>query len=178
MADEKSKNLFQKIAAWAKDVHEWVAANFSDPAIARSLREDLGLDPDAAAAPPAPLDPGKQAKIDEFVAKSAKDINQQALTQTVKQIADLVQTIVAFAESVSDNSTDGWDVATLMFQVWAHDSLRLRNPAAYAFMRLGGLLAQDEEMLGQLDPKLLKRALSGEADSSDAAALVARLTHG
>jgi hypothetical protein len=71
-APKKTPNVFQKIATAAQDVVEWTEATFSDPAIAGQVKEDLGLNTDNPATPPA-SDPARKAKIEEFAAKQDVD---------------------------------------------------------------------------------------------------------
>ncbi len=177
MAEETPNNLFQRIAACVMHAHTWVADHLhsSDWAIARMLREDLGLNPDATGAPPeAP--PGTRDKIDAFIRKSSNEIPEQALAEAIGEIVKLVDTIRTFVDAVKADGTDTWDTYNLMFQVWVHDSLRLSDPSMYALMRVAGLFTQEPEMLGQLDPEPLLRMLRGEADSTDAEAWVSRLS--
>ena len=48
---KKKKNIFSRIIAWFKKTAEWIPEHLGDPAIARSIREDLGLKPGAQITP-------------------------------------------------------------------------------------------------------------------------------
>ena len=170
---KKKKNVFQKIAGFFKDVVEWVEATFSDPELAREAREDLGMNADSPATPQA-VDPAVRQKIDEFLAK--EDVDELALAATFAQIGSLADTIMTFADAVKADGVDAADVFWLIFKVWAADSLRVRNPSAYAICVLAGLLLEDDEILPQLDPAPVTRLLKGEAGGEDAEALVNRIS--
>jgi hypothetical protein len=174
MAEQKkTPNIFQKIAALLMDAVEWVEETFSDPAIATEVREDLGMNTDNPATPQA-VDPAVRQKIDDFLAK--EDIDEIALAVTVAQIKVLADTILTFADAVKADGVDATDVFWLIVKVWVADSLRLRNPSAYALCVLAGLILEDDELLPQLDPAPVTRLLKGEATDDDGAALVDRLS--
>jgi hypothetical protein len=174
MAEEKkAPNVFQKIAKFTKETVEWTEATFSDPVIATEIREDLGLNTENPATPAA-IDPQVRSKIDEFVAK--QDVDEQALAQTIAQIQALVETGMTFADAVKAEGADAWDVLWLMFKVWVADSLRVRNPSAYALCALAGLITEEEDTLAQLDPEPLMRLLRGQATADDTEALIERIS--
>jgi hypothetical protein len=167
------KNLFQKIADFFKDVAEWVEETFSDPEIAKQVREDLGQNADNPATP-TPVDANTKQKIDQFLAK--EDVDKAAFAQTVAEIKNLADVIMTFADAVKADGVSAADVFWLIFKVWGAESLRLRNPAAYAVAMLAGLVLEDDELLPQLDPAPLTRMLKGEGTSADADALVDRIS--
>lgn len=171
MADEK-KNAIQKVTKWVEELIDWVEATFGDPVLAAQLRADLGLDA-ASQAVPQGLDPNVRTKIDEFVAK--QDVDQAALIAVGVQITALVQTGLTFAEAVKTEGVDARDVLWLLFEVWAADFIRLRNPAAYGLVTLVGLVTEDDEALNTLDLKPLMRWLQGDL-SADTEAVINRLS--
>ncbi|MGW0735573.1 DUF6603 domain-containing protein [Streptomyces sp. NPDC002851] len=173
MADpKKQRNGFQKIAAVLQDVVDWIEKTFADPAISREVLEDLGLSADNPAVPP-PTTAAERQALEEFLAKD--DIG--TLTPAnIAQIKDLATTIFTFADSVKSGGTDGWDVFWLIFKVWVADSLRVRNPSAYALCALAGLVLEDDELLPQADPAVATRLLKGEATGADADAFIDRLS--
>ena len=173
MAEKKKRNVFQKIADFFKDVVEWVEATFSDPVLAQETREDLGLNTDNPATPKA-VDPTVRQKIDDFLAK--EDVDEIALAATAVEIKALADTIMTFADAVKADGVDATDVFWLIFKLWAADSLRARNPSAYAMCVLAGLILEDDELLPQLDPAPVTRLLKGEATEDDADALVDRVS--
>lgn len=156
---EGPHNLFQRIGTWVVDLVEWLEANLHDPAVAARIRADLGLDPSRPA--PAPhVDPARRAKIEEFVAK--EDIDEIALAAALADVVAVLETVWAFVESAKNDDIDGWDLVHLIFKVWVADTLKLRNPSAYAVCQLVGLITSEEETLDQLDPAPLLRTLRGE----------------
>jgi hypothetical protein len=171
--EKKKKNVFQKIAGFFKDVVDWVEETFSDPAIATEVREDLGMNTDNPATPKA-TDPAVRQKIDDFLGK--EDVDKAALLATVAEIKALADTIMTFADAVKADGVSAADVFWLIFKVWGADSLRLRNPSAYAVCVLAGVILEDDELLPQLDPAPVTRLLKGETTGADADALVDRLS--
>ena len=172
MAEEKPPNAFQRVATWVKDLVEWVEATFSDPAISAQIKADLGLDPSAPGEPQA-IDPATSAKIDEFVAK--QDVDEASLLAAVAQIKALVDTGLVFADAVKTEGVEPMDVLWLLFKVWAADSLRARNPAAYGLVSLAGVITEDDEALATLDLGPITRMLKGEA-AADAEEVIDRIS--
>src|SRR5437773_6754025 len=98
MADPpKKQNVFQKIAATAREFQEWVEETFGDPELCAEIKDDLGLDPANPANPPA-TDPARKAKIDAFVAK--EDVDEAALAEVIGDIKATVDTILAFVDAI------------------------------------------------------------------------------
>jgi hypothetical protein len=170
---EKPTNVFQRIGSWLKDSAEWVEQTFSDPVISTQVREDLGLDASNPATPTA-LPQDQKDKINEFVAKQSVD--QETLAQTIGQLIAVVDTIQTFAEAAADDGVDPWDLVTLIFKVWMVDSLKQRNPAAYALCLLAGLITSDEDVVEQIDPAPALKALRGKAGQDDLDAWLDRLS--
>lgn len=170
---EPKKNVFQKIVAFIKDAVDWVEETFADPAIAGQVREDMGQD-SANPATPTATDANLKQKIDTFLAK--EDVDKEALLETVAEIKQLADTIMTFADAVKADGVSAADVFWLIFKVWGAESLKLRNPAAYALCQLVGLVLEDDEVIAQIDPVPVTRLLKGDAGPDDADALVDRLS--
>lgn len=170
---KKSKNIFQRIAGWVDELIEWVEETFSDDELGKEVREDLGLNTSNPATPKA-LDPALKQKIVDF--QKEEKVDEIALAQTVAQIASAVDVGMTFAEAVKGDGVTAWDVLWMMFKVGQVDSLRARNPSAYALMSLVGLITEDEETLGQIDPSALTKMLRGEADASDSERFIERFS--
>lgn len=167
------KNVFQKLAAVAKDISEWVEETFGDPELAAEILEDLGLN-SSNPATPTPADPAAKARLDAFAAK--QDVDEAALLAVIADIKATVDTVMTFAEAVK---TDGIDARTgfwLLFRVWVLDVLRVRNPAGYSLMQVATLVTEDDEVLQQLDASRLTKLLRGEGTAADGEAWVQRLS--
>ena len=173
MAEPKKKNFFQKIAAIAKDFVEWVEETFGDPELALEIKDDLGLDPNNPATP-TPTDPARKARLDAFAAK--QDIDEAALMEVVADIKATVETVLTFIDAAKQDAVDPWTLFWFMFKVFSLDVLRVRNPSAYALVRLAGFVTQDEETLPQLDAAALTKLLRGEGEPADGEAIVQRLS--
>lgn len=168
-------NVFQKVAKWVQEQIEWAEANLSDPELSSQIRADLGLDADAPA-PAARSDAERdqaRATIDAFVAR--QDVDEQALAATIAQVVALVDTGITFGQAVAEGGVDPWDVFWLLFEVWAADSLRARNPSAYAICVVAGIITEDEEALDQLDLAPIGRWITGDV-SGDTAEVIDRLS--
>ena len=180
MAEEKkkeSKNVFQTLLGWANDLHQWLAEKLADEQIRNEILLDLGLDPTAAQVPPPAVEgSAQQQKIHELIGKEAANLDKEALAQTIAEIKALVTTLQVFAESVKTDGTDEWDVLWLVFKVWVADSLRVRNPSGYALCVILGMVLEEDEIIAQLDPAIVSKALRGEAGAAEADALVDRLS--
>jgi hypothetical protein len=169
-AKKEKKSFEQRVAQLVKDFLEWAAETFADAELTE-LRADLGLDP-AGAAPQ--LDPAHKAKIDEFVAKQAKDMNKAALVELGTSLATLAGPVLAFIDAAKKDNVDTQTVFWLLFRIFALDALRVRNPSGYALVRLLGFVAGDEEMIAQLDAAPLTQLLRGEGPAADGEALMQR----
>ena len=69
-------------------------------------------------------------------------------------VADIkaeVDAIIDFIEAAKADQVDARVLFATMFKLFAVDLLRVRNPGAYALVRLAGLVLDDEEFLQQLD---------------------------
>lgn len=173
MAGDSHRNVFQKIAGFFEGLADWVEETFADPELGRQVRDDLGLDTSNPATPKA-VDPAVRQKIDDFLAK--EDVDKATFLATVGQLKALAETVLTFADAVKADGVDAWDVFWLVFKVWVADSLRIRNPSAYALCQIAGLVLEDDETLAQLDPAPVQRLLKGEATGDDADAWVDRLS--
>jgi hypothetical protein len=174
MADPpKKRNLFQKIAALVQEFQEWVEETFGDPELCAEIKDDLGLDPNNPATP-TPTDPARKARLEAFAAK--QDVDELALAEVIADIKATVDTILAFVDAIKADAVDPWTLFWALFKVFSLDVLRVRNPAAYALVRIAGLATQEEETLPQLDPAPLTKLIRGEGDEVDGEAAVQRLS--
>lgn len=171
MADQ-GKNILQKLGRSLLDLADWIVDTFGDPAIAGEIQADIGLRTDSIATP-SKVDPSMRGKLEDFFRKDSVDT--AAFIETAVEINALIDTIWTFVEAAKADGVDAWDVFWLVTKVWIADTLRVRNPAAYATVSLLGLVLEDDEVLPQLDLSIIKRLLNKDADSSDAATIAHRL---
>ena len=169
MADDKKKkkNIFSRIIAWFKKTAEWIPEHLGDPAIARSIREDLGLKPGAQ------IDPVKNAKFVQF--GTGLDPDKEAFDETVAEVTAIVQEIKTLAATLETEDMPAGQVSYAILKLAATDSIRLRVPWLYAFSRAILFLEEDTEALIMIDPARLLRNLRGE-DLPSGELLAQRLT--
>jgi hypothetical protein len=170
---KKKKGFFQRVAQLVKDLVEWVEETFSDPELSAEIRDDLGLDPDNPATP-APPDGARLARIEAFAAK--EDIDEASLLEVVGDLKAEIDAIIDFIEAARADQVDARVLFATMFKLFALDMLRVRNPAAYALVRLAGVALDDEEFLQQLDAAALQQLVRGEGPAVDGEVWVQRLS--
>lgn len=163
-------NIFKDIARWLKVTGEWVEQNLGDPALSKALREDLGLrtDQDLPA-----------SEMDTFRAfAKGIDPDKVAFDETVAELTDTAKALVAFAQLVKDPASQatGWDVAFLIGNVAAAQSLRTRAPVVYAMAKLAMFVSDDPEAMEQFDPALLMWLLRGQAPQNAGQRLLTRVS--
>ncbi len=155
MADaKKKKNIFSRIVAWFKKVAEWIPENLGDPAIAESIRGDLGLKPGAQ------IDAAKSQKFVQFGA--GLDPDKESFSETIAEISDVAQEIKTLAATLETDDFPAGQVSYTLFKLGATDSVRLRWPFLYALSRSILFLEEDTEALIMIDPARLLRQLRGE----------------
>lgn len=156
MADaNKSKSIFSAIIAWFEQAADWVQENLGDPAIAETLRQDLGL------APGQSIPETEKGKFKQYA--DNLDPDKVAFAETIAEISGVVQDLSNLGETLKSDSLSGWDVAYLLGRVAAADSVRLRFPAVYAIAKLTLFISDDPDAFEELDPALLVKLLRGDA---------------
>ena len=153
MADKK-KGIFARIIGWFKRRADWIQEHLGDPAIARSLREDLGL------APGAQIEEDKTAKFRQFA--TGLDPDKEAFSETIAELAPMVTELKALSAALATDHMPAGQVSYLLLTLATTDSIRLRLPWLYAFSRAVLFFEEDTEALILLDPKRLLRNLRGE----------------
>jgi hypothetical protein len=147
-------NAFEKVIDWFKDAADWVQENLGDPALAATIREDLGL----AAGEDIP-----EAKKNEIATFAAGlDPDKESFAATVEEIADIVQALIALGEDLKANQASGWDVFYLLFRIMTSESVRVRSQFVYGLGKLLLLVTEDPESVEELDPALLLGLFKGE----------------
>ena len=164
---KKDKSLVRRIYEFFKHVAEWVPENLGDPAVARTIREDLGL----AAGADIPAD--KQEKFKRF--QAGLDVDRAAFLELVEQIKVLVPEIKSLAQDLSSDKVDPLEAEYLLLRLFATDFLRLRAPFLYALYRTVLFLEEDVESLGLIDPAVMLHNLYGE-DLPESEVLAQRLS--
>ena len=132
--------------------------------LAAEIRDDLGLDRDNPATP-APPDGARLARIEAFAAKD--DVDEASLLAVVADIKAEVDAIIEFIEAAKADQVDARVLFATMFKLFAVDLLRVRNPSAYALVRLAGVALDDEEFLQLLDAAALQQLVRGEGPAVD-----------
>src|SRR6266545_2827614 len=167
-AEKKQKNVFQRIAEWFTEAAEWIQENLGDPAIAKTLTEDLNLNAAAGAQPALPA--SALQGIKDY--QKAVDPEKAAFEATVTEIKDVVDAILTFADAVKGEGMTAGDVVYLVFKVGTVDSLRVRLPWLYALAKLVLLVSDDADSIEELDPDRLLKLLRGEPQPPGASELV------
>lgn len=147
-------NAFEKVIGWFKDAADWVQENLGDPALATTVRQDLGL------APGQDIPEARKNEIAAFAA--GLDPDKESFAATVEEIADVVQALIALGEDLKADQATAWDVFHLIFRIMASESVRVRSQFVYGLAKLLLLLSEDPEAVEELDPALVVGLLKGE----------------
>lgn len=148
------KNIFGRLVAFFKEAAKWIPEHLGDPAVARSIRQDLGL------AEGEDIPEAKKAQFKRFGA--GLDPDKAAFSELVQQIQELVPQIKSLARDFSTDKLDPVEVEYLLFRLIATDFVRMRAPALYALMRTILFVEDDVETLALIDPGVMLRQLYGE----------------
>lgn len=157
---KKKRTCWQWVVYGFKKFVEWVEDTFSDPAIARTLLEDLGLPPDTPLTPPEKVPPELKGKIDGYL--NQVDPDEMALGETVLAIADAYESLSVFLSSMEDEEVTPWELFWTLTQVWVTEPLRVRNPAAYAVLKALGMITGEYDTVERFDPALIVSTIKGE----------------
>lgn len=164
---EEKKNIFSRIIGLFKRAAEWIPEHLGDPAIARSIREDLGLKKGEQ------IDAAKNAKFVQFGA--GLDPDKEGFAETVAEITAIAQEIKGLAETLETDELTASQVSYIILKLAATDTIRLRVPFLYAMSRAMLFLEEDTEALIMIDPARLLRNLRGE-DLPEGEILAQRIT--
>jgi hypothetical protein len=154
MANSENTSFVKGIQKWFEDTADWVQENLGDPAIAASLRDDLGL------APGEDIPKAQNDQIQQFA--KGFDPDKTSFEDTVSEIIDAITALKALGDQIKDGSLSGWDVAYLIGKVAAADSIRLRWPLIYAIGKATTFITDDPEQVTQFDPAVLVNIASGK----------------
>lgn len=152
----KTKNAFKAVVRWFKDAAEWVQEHLGDPAIARALREDLGLKEGED------IPPADKAKFKQFAA--GLDPDKAAFAETIAEIAAVTPEFLALAEQIKSDDLDAADVSFLVARLAAVDSLKLRLPILYSIFKILTLVSDDPDSAEMLDVDMLVKLIRDGPD--------------
>ena len=107
---KKDKSLVRRIYEFFKHVAEWIPEHLGDPAVARTMREDLSL------APGEDIPADKQEKFKRF--QAGLDVDQAAFLELVDQIKDLVPEIKSLAHDLSSEEVDPLEAEYISAPTW------------------------------------------------------------
>ncbi|HEY4132254.1 MAG TPA: hypothetical protein VGM50_16715, partial [Gemmatimonadaceae bacterium] len=167
--DKKQKNIFSRIVDWFKSTADWIGDHLTDPTIATSIRQDLGLKTGAA------IPAAQSGKFAQYGA--GLDPDKEALSETIAEISAIVPDLKALATSFETDDFPANQILYTLMSLAATDSIRLRYPSIFAFARLGMFVENDPESLMVLDPAKLLRNVRGE-DLPSGEALLEQISNG
>jgi hypothetical protein len=98
--EKPKRTVWQWVVHGFKELFEWVEETFSDPAIARSVLEDLGLPPTTPPTPPEQVPSELKGKIDGYL--NQVDPDEIALGETIRAVSASYETIRVFLSAVED----------------------------------------------------------------------------
>ena len=165
--DKKKKNIFSRIIGWFKYAAEWIPEHLGDPAMARSIREDLGLKKGEQ------IDAAKNTKFKQFGA--GLDPDKEGFADTVAELTEVIQEFKTLGETLKTDEMSASQVSYAILKLAATDSARLHFPFLYALSRAMLFLEEDTEALIMIDPARLLRNLRGE-DLPEGEILAQRIT--
>jgi hypothetical protein len=127
------------------DAVDWIHETFSDPALSRELRSDLGVDDEGNLQGQLPT--GEKLRM-RHPNGDPVDVDKAAFDTTVAEVRQAYGLLVDFFGSLDLSLDELWDVLFLLGQVGAAESVRVRSDVAYAAARafgfLGGLGSTEE----------------------------------
>ncbi|HEY4302945.1 MAG TPA: DUF6603 domain-containing protein [Gemmatimonadaceae bacterium] len=167
--DPKKKNIFSRIVGWFKSSANWVVDHFTDPAIATSIRQDMGL------APGASIPAATGTKFAQYGA--GLDPDKERITETIAEITKMVPDFKALVKSFETDSSPADEILYTIMSLAATDEFRRHLPAVFAFGRLAMFIEDDPESMMVLDPAKLLRNVRGE-DLPSGEALVQQISTG
>ncbi|MEP6492955.1 MAG: DUF6603 domain-containing protein [bacterium] len=171
MADDtkKTPNIFSRIISWFKSTASWVEEHLGDPAIAQSIREDLGLKPgqDIPAATK-----GKFAQYG-----SGLDPDKEGFSETVAELTAVIPDLQALVTTLESDKFPANQLLYTLLSLAATDSVRLHAPTLFALTRLALWVEEDLESLTILDPAKLLRNVRGQ-DLPSGETLLERISSG
>jgi hypothetical protein len=162
---KKKKSVWKRIVGWFKARIEWIEATASDPAITKTILEDLGLPPSTPMTPPPKVPDNLKGTLDGYL--NQVDPDQTALIETFLAIQEIYETGRVFYESMKDDDVTAWELFWLVTQVWVVENIRVRNPAGYAVAKAIGMVTGEYDTAEHFDPAIVVTTLKGEPLPAD-----------
>jgi hypothetical protein len=162
-------NAAAKIVAFFEQLANWMVENLGDPALARMLREDLGL------AEGESIPANQQNQLTTLAA--GLNPEAAAFEETVAQLIDVMEVLVGLGDALKDEQGSAWDVVYLLGRVAGSESVRARLPVVYALGKLFELISDDPEALDELKPEVIMGLLQGDPPAIDGEVLLQRIHH-
>jgi hypothetical protein len=151
---EAKKNAFEKVIQWFKDAADWVQENLGDPAVAETIREDLGL------ASGASIPENKKNEFAQFAA--GLDPDKKAFEDTVAELKDVIEAFIDLGNALKEDQASGWDVAYLIGRFLTTETVRARSHFVYALAKLLLFVSDDPEAVEEFDPAVIVGLLRGQ----------------
>jgi hypothetical protein len=162
---KKKKSVWKRIVGWFKARIEWIEDHGSDPAITKTLLEDLGLPPSTPMTPPPKVPDNLKGTLDGYL--NQVDPDELALAETFIAIEQIYNTTRVFYESMESDGVTPWELFWLITQVWVVETLRVRNPAGYAVAKAIGMVTGEYDTVEHFDPAIVVSTLKGEPVPAD-----------
>ena len=124
MADETFNPLVWLMDVVADGV-DWIHETFSDPALSRELRSDLGVDDQGK--PQGQLPTGEKIRM-RHPNGDPIDVDKAAFDATVEEVRAAYGLLVDFFGALGLNVDEIWDLLFLLGRVGAAESIRARWP--------------------------------------------------
>jgi hypothetical protein len=119
------------------DAVDWIHETFSDPALSRELRSDLGVDDQDNLQGQLPT--GDKIRMRHPNGEPV-DVDKAAFDATVAEVRAAYGLLVDFFGSLHLDVQELWDFVFLAGQVGASESIRARWPLAHALARASGVV--------------------------------------
>src|SRR6266508_126010 len=119
------------------DSVDWMHETFSDPALSRELRSDLGVDDQGN--PQGQLPTGEKIRM-RHPNGDPIDVDKAAFDTTVAEVKAAYGLLVDFFASLDLSVAELWDFLSLIGQVGAAESIRTRWPVVHGAARATGVV--------------------------------------
>lgn len=130
MADETPQipGAIQTVLDWFVGALGWMVATFDDPTLSRTIREDLGLDPDDATPPP--IDDARLQGVRAFTA--SVDPDAESFAQVVEDVVAIAEAVGGWVQAAQTDDTPVDEIVYLLLVMGAAESVRVRSPLTHA----------------------------------------------